>query len=405
MSEEIRVHVIDYGSGRNLMMRYKCPNTSKQIARSTGTRNSREALKAAAKWEAELREGRYAKQARMAWQDFRAFYALNALPALAPGSVITYEATLNVFERKANPQKLGDVTTSRVTAFATTLRTEGAAEATIARHLRHLKAAMRWANKQGLLNIVPQFSMPKRVKGGKVMRGRPITGEEFDRMIEAVPIVVENAAAESWRFYLRGLWASGLRLRESLSLRWEDAPGAIVVDLTCRRPMLRIPGEAQKSGEDTLLPITPEFATLLQSVPERERRGRVFKLQRPDGTPEDRGRCVVGKTVTAIGQSAGIVVDERMKRGKLVKKFASAHDLRRSFGRRLVAMGVFPNDLRELMRHEDISTTMKYYIGTDAEATADRLWAVAGNNQGNTPSAHEKSDAKSTANFSTGERT
>ena len=58
--------------------------------------------------------------------------------------------------------------------------------------------------------------MPKRVKGAKVMRGRPITGEEFDRLIKAVPKVVENAAAKSWEFYLRGLWTSGLRLSESL---------------------------------------------------------------------------------------------------------------------------------------------------------------------------------------------
>ncbi len=105
---------------------------------------------------------------------------------------------------------------------------------------------MRWAHRQGMLNVLPQFDMPKRVKGAKVMRGRPITGEEFDRLIKAVPKVVENAAAKSWEFYLRGLWTSGLRLSESLRLRWDDAPGAIVVDFTRRRPMLRIPAEAHK---------------------------------------------------------------------------------------------------------------------------------------------------------------
>ena len=44
------------------------------------------------------------------------------------------------------------------------------------------------------------------------MRGRPITAEEFERMISAVPKVVDNAAAKSWKFYLRGLWESGIRL-------------------------------------------------------------------------------------------------------------------------------------------------------------------------------------------------
>ena len=42
--------------------------------------------------------------------------------------------------------------------------------------------------------------------------------------------------------------------------------------------MLHIPAEAEKGNQDRLLPITPEFATLLEGVRECERRGRVFKL-------------------------------------------------------------------------------------------------------------------------------
>jgi integrase len=128
------------------------------------------------------------------------------------------------------------------------------------------------------LTVVPQFTMPKRLKGSKLMRGRPITAEEFERMLKATPKVVDNAAAASWQFYLRALWASGLRLSESLTLRWDDAPDAIVVDLSGRRPMLRIPAESHKAHRDTMLPMTPDFATLLESVPQRERRGRVIQV-------------------------------------------------------------------------------------------------------------------------------
>ena len=35
-----------------------------------------------------------------------------------------------------------------------------------------------------------------------------------------------------------------------------------------------------------------------------------------------------------------------------------------------------PQILMQLMRHEDISTTMKFYVGREAEATADVLWAA-----------------------------
>jgi integrase len=33
-----------------------------------------------------------------------------------------------------------------------------------------------------------------------------------------------------------------------------------------------------------------------------------------------------------------------------------------------------PAVLKELMRHSSIDTTMKYYVGQNAEATADELW-------------------------------
>jgi hypothetical protein len=96
--------------------------------------------------------------------------------------------------------------------------------------------------------------------------------------------------------------------------------------------MLRIPTETHNARRDTLLPITPEFATLLQSVPERDRRGKVFKLLDNDGTPLSAPQWTAGKTVSAIGEAAGVVVDERTKGRKTVRKFASTHDLRRAFG-------------------------------------------------------------------------
>ena len=44
-----------------------------------------------------------------------------------------------------------------------------------------------------------------------------------------------------------------------------------------------------------------------------------------------------------------------------------------------------PTVLRELMRHASINTTMAYYVGTNAEATADALWAAVGTSLGYHP--------------------
>ncbi len=56
-------------------------------------------------------------------------------------------------------------------------------------------------------------------------------------------------------------------------------------------------------------------------------------------------------------------------------KYASAHDLRRSFGSRW-AERVMPAVLQALMRHESIETTLRYYVGANAERTAETCWAA-----------------------------
>jgi integrase len=56
-------------------------------------------------------------------------------------------------------------------------------------------------------------------------------------------------------------------------------------------------------------------------------------------------------------------------------KYASAHDLRRGFGVRWSKL-VIPTQLIELMRHEDVSTTIQFYAGRDAQSTAEVAWAA-----------------------------
>ena len=70
---------------------------------------------------------------------------------------------------------------------------------------------------------------------------------------------------------------------------------------------------------------------------------------------------------SAIGRRAKVVVN------KAEGKFASAHDLRRSFGTRW-ASKVKPATLQLLMRHKSIETTLKYYVAQDADDVADELW-------------------------------
>lgn len=137
------------------------------------------------------------------------------------------------------------------------------------------------------------------------------------------------------------------------------------VDLTGRHPRFRIRAEGQKSKKDEYLPMTPDFAQLLLETPEDARTGLVFRpLGQRGGVPTSNS---VGRVVSAIGRKANVIVDAALN------KFATAHDLRRSFGTRW-SKQVKTAVLQQLMRHADIKTTMDYYVDQDADDVADDLW-------------------------------
>jgi integrase len=71
------------------------------------------------------------------------------------------------------------------------------------------------------------------------------------------------------------------------------------------------------------------------------------------------------------GKAAGVVVAVEAKSGET--KYASLHDLRRSFGERWASRAM-PQVLMELIRHENIETTLRYYVGRNAKTTAKALW-------------------------------
>ena len=389
---EIKVHVVDYGR-KYFQMRYVDPLTGRQRTRSTRVPRSRrrEAERVAAKWEHDLREGRYKELSKISWAEFRDRYEQEALAAKAPATAVKVSGTFNAVERILQAERLAAITSDQISRFQKQLRDEGLAESTIASHLRHLKAALRWAARKKLLTEVPDID----IHGGHQMKGRPITTEEFERMLAKVPAVVGNDGVESWECLLRGLWWSGLRLGEALNLSWTD-DRLLCVDFSGRRPMFRIQAAAHKSRKGCILPMAPEFAEFLRNIPEAERSDFVFnpRSRRLSG---NRPRVdTISKKITQIGRLAGIKVSEREKQGASKVKYASAHDIRRAFGLRWANL-VMPPVLQQLMRHGSISTTIEFYLGRNAEAASDVLWDAVGNTSGNTcPSAAPPADPGST---------
>lgn len=404
---EIKVKVTKSADRKALVAYYDDPVSGKRIKRSTGTERRKEAEKFAAKWEAELQEGRYKPASKVTWEEFRERLEKEYLEGKSDAYYGCMCSALNAFEAACRPEKLANVRDAQVRHFAQRLREQAEsgrskAQSTVLSYMKHLRAAMRWAVKQDMIAKLPKFEMPT-VDEDEVAKGRPITAEEFDRLcakiVDGLILAVSPRgaakqasrrkfsaealrkrreqqvawaaeAADSWHYLLQGLWLSGLRLNEALQLTWDD-DSQIRVDLDGRRPTISMPAAKNKRRKRIVCPITPDFAEFLLQTPENQRTGYVFAPRGKQGQVV-RDRDWASRVIAAIGEAAGVKVkidadtDEAMK-------FASAHDLRRSFGARW-ARRVVPSVLKELMRHKSIETTQKYYAIQDAEAIADVVW-------------------------------
>jgi integrase len=365
------------------------PETGQRREKSTKTKSSRAAERFAARLETELRNGTYADPSRISWEVFRERYETEVLAGLAEKTGLIVATVFNIIEDVISPTLLRQVDANAISRMVKTLRGRQLSESSIKAYLSHLRSALNWGVRMKLLPALPEITMPKRAKRSKLMKGRPITTEEFERMLAAVSnvLVTEPRAymnkaqrqakaefdakmVESWKFFLRGLWTSGLRIGEAMELWW-DRDDRLSVDFSGRRPMLRISAESEKGNTDRLLPIVPEFAELLDTVPDDERTGRIFTgLARR--IHSDRLLMVSASAIISdIGKRANVKVHTNAKTGKV--KFASAHDLRRSFGERW-AMRIMPQVLMELMRHESMETTLRFYVGRNAQKAADAVW-------------------------------
>ncbi len=301
----------------------------------------------------------------------------------AASTLAKTRSTFNAIEELVAPKHLSAMTSSVISRFQAALRDRAArngepiSEYTIHGHLAELRKTLRWAWKLGLIPKMPHIEFPRRVGG---MKGRPITGEELDRYLLAVPKVITIPEfVDSWKHLIRGLWLSGLRLDETMRLHWTSDEN-LCPDFSRRRPMFRIQAQAEKGRQFRMLPITPDFAGFLMETPVQDRRGFVFHpLSRPRSMPNEGSHRPsaghVGKMLTKIGRKAGIKVS--------ATKDASAHDFRRAFGYRWSKL-VMPKVLQELMRHKSIQTTMQFYVGQMAEDAADAVWNAAAREAGNT---------------------
>lgn len=373
------INVIVVNRGRKyLYLRYTDPVTGQDIEKSARTSSKREATKRAGEWQAELRAGKGGVKSRLSWADFREDFECNYLADLSPAYQTNVSSTFNVIEDAMRPDQLRRVSKEWLKQFRQ--KVSGRPDATVHKYFQHLKTALNWAHREGYISEVPVFPKQKKdkAKAKRHMKGRPITAEEFDRMIAAVEKIFPSykneermadqkaASIESIRYLLNGLWVSGLRLGEALVLTWDQWADGIRIQVDGPDVFLLIDSEDQKNRETELHPVTPDFSDFLLSTPPSNRHGFVFNPKR--ARKVSRRVDTVSDWIVDVGEKAGVKVDQ--KDGQPV--YASAHDLRRAFGDRWSRI-VEPLELRDLMRHASVATTEQFYLAKRAKRTATSL--------------------------------
>jgi integrase len=386
--------------GRPIQLRYTDQETKREIRISTGTHDEADAAEQKKDLEAKLRLGQDAKPRRrapggptMLWEDFRERYTALHCSTLRPKARVNAESRVDIAERILKPRRLRDLADSGVLhdlqqkllagAEGRWLKDKETGERvqddrprspnTVKSIMAGVLAALNWAV---FMEWLPACPRVRRVKTARVrqMKGRPITADEFAAMIEATESVVGRAAAPSWRYLLRGLWESGLRLGELLHVHWTDERYIVPAWAKGALPVLRIPATMQKNDTEESIPLLPGFESLLLRTPDDQRTEWAFN---PLSLQSRVGRRVrhersnsdwIGKVISKIGEKASVVVLPAT--GDVPAKFASAHDLRRSCADRLVAAGVPELEVAAVMRHASVETTRRHYAPGNVQRSA-----------------------------------
>ncbi len=134
-------------------------------------------------------------------------------------------------------------------------------------------AFIRYCHDHGWIDQVPRI---QKIEVDDVMRGRPITGEEFERMLAATPKIVGDGPAESWQLAQRILWESGFRVSDVMNFAWDDERKIRPVwsSRKGRLPTIVLPA-IQKNRKVEEIPMLPGLQEILDPIPETERNGFV----------------------------------------------------------------------------------------------------------------------------------
>ncbi len=217
--------------------------------------------------------------------------------------------------------KMSAVTESKVLEFRTTMRVDGYSDLTSNRYLALLKTMFNWGVAKKLLAANPVKGI-KKFSEKDTARDRVLSaGEEKKLFAELTPRI---------RLFVLFLLHTGLRYREALSLPWAN------VDLIRRRVKV----EKTKGKRARFIPINSVMLDVLTKLRDTKKGPEVFPF----------------KSVRTGFENA-------CKRAGIDD--LTFHDLRRTFGTRLLERGVDIVTISKLYGHSSVLVTQNYLHPSD----------------------------------------
>jgi integrase len=276
---------------------------------------------------------------------------------------------LKCFERIIGPKRVSAITTQDIDEYVakrsaetkgSTVRegkgpqkrkrtTNRISPASVNKELRYLRAALRKANKWGLLPQLPEFTFLKV----PVKVPTFISPEDFAALYDAAPKATRPdsqffPAGDWWRALLVTAYMTGWRISEILTLRWED------VDLEAGTAFLR--AENTKGNRE-------DFVRLHPIVVDHMRKLKNFS---PVVFPWMDAERRLWREFYDLQDMAKI-----KPRGKPHYGF---HDLRRGFAT-MNADRLSADTLQRMMRHKSYSTTQLYVnMARQIQSSVDKLF-------------------------------
>lgn len=293
--------------------------------------------------ERELDDGRYA-DSEMTWAEFVTAFLEKHASRKPLSTQSAYKHCLNAFTQFGKPKLLRNVTHALLEDFATNRLNLGTAPATVNRDLRHVRAAMRWAKRRGLIPEAPDF------KGVFVRenRNRPVImpEEDFLVLVKALgspAIGLSKRPPAWWKVFLYLAYYLGLRRGEALGLTWDC--------VSIETLEIRILAPTSKGRKERVVPIAPEIGNMLgdwkrSSGPARDR-DEVLPW------PYDGYRPFYDDW-HAIQKAAGIPDGQHYVPKNCRSTCASA----------LIAANVPTVVVKDFLGHATVATTENYYINT-----------------------------------------